>query len=143
MLQAPRRQVGRGRLTSGVVTTRRPVAAASPASRAVATAPNTSTAVAQMTSAVSGIDRGAVTLLGIHALSGGNGRESISRWNTRSMLSSGNIPHLRAHARFRLCERRAHRPSLHAEMTRDLAMIEAEVELGDHHRSLALSQARE
>ena len=143
MLQAPRRQVGRGRLTSGVVTTRRPVAAASPASRAVTTAPNTSTAVAQMTSAVSGIDRRAPSPFGIHALSGGNGRESISRWNTRSMLSSGNIPHLRSHARFRLCERRAHRPGLHTEVACDLAVVEAEVELRDHHRSLALSQARE
>src|SRR5207244_3159055 len=135
--------VGRGRLTRGVVTARRAVPAASPASRAVRTAPSTRTAVAQMTRAVSGIDRRIESPFGTHELSGGRGRESISRWMIRSMLSSGNIPHLRAHARFRLRERRADRARLDSEVPRDLAVVETEIELSDHHRPLALCQPRE
>ena len=59
------------------------------------------------------------------------------------MLSSGSISHLRAHARFRMRQRRAHRPGLHAEMSRDLPVIETEIELRDHHRALALCQSPE
>src|SRR2546421_2156894 len=129
MLQPPRRQVGRGRLTSGVVATLRRAAAASPASRAVSTAPRTSTVVAEITRAVSRIDRRACGRSGIHKRSGGRGSESISWRKTRSMLSSGNIPHLRAHARFRLSEGRAHGPGLHAELPRDFAVVEAQIEL--------------
>src|SRR5213593_1006822 len=59
------------------------------------------------------------------------------------MLSSGNTPHLRAHARLRLSERRADRSRLHAEMSRDLAVIKTEVELRDDHRALSLAQPHE
>src|SRR5438094_4527370 len=96
-----------------------------------------------MTTAVSGIERRIESPFGTHELSGGRGRESISRWMIRSTLSSGNIPHLRAHARFRLRERRADRPRLDSELPSDLAVVETEIELSDHHRPLALGQPRE
>src|SRR2546427_12380805 len=59
------------------------------------------------------------------------------------MVSSGSIPHLRAHARLGLRQRGADRSRLDAEVPRDLAVIEAEVELRHHHCPLALGEGRE
>jgi hypothetical protein len=59
------------------------------------------------------------------------------------MLSSGSIPHLRAHPRFRLRQRGADRSRLYPEVPSDLAVIQSEIELRDDHGTLPLAQSGE
>src|SRR5437762_536126 len=126
-----------GRTEGGVLASAVPLASrrkpAAAATRARAAAASATATIAE----------GFVLLTGTHTCSSGKDKLSSSRRKIRSILSSGDIPHLPAHPRFRLRERRADSPGLHAEVPRDLAVIEAEVELRDDHRPLALGKPGE
>src|SRR5437870_6956760 len=123
-------QLARGWSDGGVVATPRGCVAAPLASRtrsAATRARRRATAPTDTAMSVGTL----VRRFGTHNCSAGSGRLSSSRRKTRSMLSSGNISHLRAHPCLRLCERRADRAGLDTEMPRDLAVIQAEIELRD------------
>src|SRR5438034_2426982 len=135
-------QVGRDGSDDGVLVTPRGWVAAPLASRMRPATAKTRRSGTPTRATIARLE-GRARRVGSQIPSSGRGRLSNSRWKTRSMLISGSIPHLRAHARFRLGQCRAHGAGLYAKMPRDLAVVEAEVELGDHHRPLALGQARE